>query len=489
MLSFLWHLSIVASLKHAFDPTRVVTSSKDVSCVYGEAKARTNSSNIKYLGSFSTWEGCKAAGLRDATGTALSWFDPKFNHADKDWSSGCYMRIDGHFPATRKDLVTSGTIMLPGAACNSDEGCSYNGVCTASGQCACDDAWEGKHCSKLALVPGERISGYRQINRPGMSNTSSWGGGSWWEPAEERWVMLVTELAENCGMHTWTTNSQTVRATSANATGLYERTGVVFPIWSHEVALTRAPSGEWISFFSYNAHPGASRQVCHACKDGSTPKACKSMSSTAVPDVFIENTDPTYMSWAANGSAPWSHPVRVTNWPNVQMDTNMAAVVLANGSLVGMWRDHHPGGHHSTPHLVTAEDWRDPTSYVFHDEDLLFGRMDDNPGAVEDMMLYVDARGHFHALFHQMYDCETCTAHASSADGLSWQYTGTAADGTAHYSDGTQQTFSHVERPHMIFDKDGVTPVALTNGVKIQGISDDDLSFTLLRPLRRKSNK
>ena len=78
----------------------------------------------------------------------------------------------------------------------------------------------------------------------------------------------------------------------------------------------------------------------------------------------------------------------------------------------------------------------------------------------------------------------TCTAHAFSADGARWTYTGTAADATARYLDGTSETYGHCERPHMLFAEDGVTPVALTNGVKIQGLSNDDQSFTLLRPLR-----
>ena len=47
------------------------------------------------------------------------------------------------------------------------------------------------------------------------------------------------------------------------------------------------------------------------------------------------------------------------------------------------------------------------------------------------------------------------------------------------------EVFGHCERPHLLFDKDGFTPIALTNGVKIQGLSNDDQSFTLLRPLQR----
>jgi hypothetical protein len=112
-----------------------------------------------------------------------------------------------------------------------------------------------------------------------------------------------------------------------------------------------------------------------------------------------------------------------------------------------------------------------------------------NPGGLEDMFLYTDARENYHALFHQMYKCDTCTAHACSTDGIKWHYTGTAATAVAHYTDGSSENYGHCERPHVLFDKDGVTPIALTNGVKIQGLSNDDQSFTLLRPLNTKPAK
>ena len=55
------------------------------------------------------------------------------------------------------------------------------------------------------------------------------------------------------------------------------------------------------------------------------------------------------------------------------MDTNMAAVILSNGSLVGMWRDHEPTGK-SVPHLVTATNWKDAKTYVYSRDDSLFGK-------------------------------------------------------------------------------------------------------------------
>jgi CheY-like chemotaxis protein len=58
------------------------------------------------------------------------------------------------------------------AACASDLDCSLNGVCdVASGACACDAAWTGACCTRLALLPVEPdAAGYRH------AATSTWGG-------------------------------------------------------------------------------------------------------------------------------------------------------------------------------------------------------------------------------------------------------------------------------------------------------------------------
>ena len=56
--------------------------------------------------------------------------------------------------------------------------------------------------------------------------------------------------------------------------------------------------------------------------------------------------------------------------------------------------------------------------------------------------------------------------------------------GVTQYDDGTSFEFVACERPHLIMDKDGVTPVALTNGVKPGWGVMQDQSFTLLRPIK-----
>ena len=74
-------------------------------------------------------------------------------------------------------------------------------------------------------------------------------------------------------------------------------------------------------------------------------------------------------------------------------------------------------GHYSTPHIFTATNWSDPTSYRWDSKPLFSDKV--VKGGIEDMFLWVDARGGYHAIFHLMYGCGTCGSHAYSSDGQS----------------------------------------------------------------------
>lgn len=380
--------------------------------------------------------------------------------------------------------------------------CSLNGLCdTTTGTCTCDPAWSGKKCTTLNVLPAEKESGLRMFDVPPIpaggppngtiaGNTSTWGGATLYDPLHKRWFMWATELQGHCGMHTWTTNSQTIRASSATANGSYTREDVQFPIWSHEVDVVRAPSGQYVAYFS--RMPTGKAPACTVCTDGSTSPSCNKMAAAAPPVVGqpeIEVSPPTYMSYSLSKDprGVWSEPTLVL-MARPMMDINTAPVIVADGSVVGMWRDHNgsPKNKYSTPHGFTASNWTDPASYKWSSAALFSDEV--VTGGIEDMFLWMDKRGGFHCLFHLMYGCGTCGSHAFSTDGLHWTYTGVAYTSATKFTDGTETTFGYCERPHLVFDTDGVTPVALTNGVKMgamPGMQNDDQSYTLLRPLKR----
>merc|ERR1719506_1107816 len=82
------------------------------------------------------------------------------------------------------------------------------------------------------------------------------------------------------------------------------------------------------------------------------------------------------------------------------MDTNLAVVILQNGSVVGIGRS---GGGPTgiIAHLVTAGHWKDPSSYTGRWRTMLFPNTTILPSSgVEDPFVYVDRAGIFHAVFH-----------------------------------------------------------------------------------------
>jgi len=410
--------------------------------------------------------------------------------------------------------------LLPGAQCTAARDCSLNGRCVPAGlarklHCVCEPAWSGaSDCSVLSFTPGKRASGYRP------HAATSWGGGGYYDNSSGLWLLWASEMVGGCGMAAWTTNSHTIRASSPEPLGLYTREAEQFPVWSHESAVTRGPRGEWIAFMSYNVPQ--TRAICTGCVGGLTnttcvePKQHAAAAAAAAPvgeRLRLSDWDPSFMSWApANGARTpeaWSTPVLVGS-EVVQMDTNLAAVVDSDGRLVGMWRDHHRNTSaagtksKSTIHLVTASDWKDNATYVFEHDDLLFNSQL-YPGGVEDPFIYKDVDGNYHALFHLLYSdrgldpacvgrgTKVLGGHAFSpvGDGRNWTFTGVAFDGNVSFLDGAD-IVCNGDRPKLLFDKDGVTPLALTTAAgacrpggwcdAVPGL-DSDQAYTLLRPL------
>eukprot|EP01052_Picozoa_sp_SAG31_P028323 SAG31_NODE_2724_length_5187_cov_2.096895_5_plen_472_part_00 len=439
----------------------------------------------------------------------------------------------------------------PRGQCTDAHDCALNGRCVR-GKCVCEPAWSASaDCTLLAFVPGRRAAGYRQLSPLVSTNATSWGGGGFYDAASGLWLLWVSEMANGCGMATWTTNSHTIRASSADPLGLYQREAVQFPVWTHESVITRGPNGEWVAFMSYNVPQ--TRHICKGCEAGMTNKSCKEPRllhrnpAFGRRNIYIDggsagpaqnkprvggssdrsDWDPTYMSWApatsARNASEWSKPVLIGQ-AIPQIDTNFAAVIDSDGRLFGMWRDHHRDASgskaKSTIHLVTATNWKDNSSYVFEHDDLLFSGKK-YPGGVEDPFMvrssrfliahlshlllgsqYKDAHGNYHALFHLLYngrkadpDCGAGHflgghAYSPAGDGRNWNFTGTAFDGNFSYLDSGPTKVCNGDRPKLLFDKDGVTPLALTSAAGLppanisMAVLDQDQAFTLLRPLR-----
>jgi hypothetical protein len=103
---------------------------------------------------------------------------------------------------------------------------------------------------------------------------------------------------------------------------------------------------------------------------------------------------------------------------------------------------------------VTATHWKDPSSYVLEHTDLFPA-----VGIVEDPHVYLDAGGHFHALFHHEIGCPpkswtarniNCGGHAFSEDGRRWFY-GSAAGGRANGTAGLDEGLLALSVPIIVY--------------------------------------
>ena len=178
-----------------------------------------------------------------------------------------------------------------------------------------------------------------------------------------------------------------------------------------------APDGRVALFFT--ASNGMNGAPCR-CTTGSTLPKAQTCGSTVVALAYASNCSgrafPTVLSWAypRRDRRPWawSTPITLFNGSAGQprpigtyCDTNLAPLILANGSLVGIWRECTPPrpccdeGFYPTVHPVTALNWLDPATYDWHEHVHLFRSLGDSGPPPEDFYLWRCRRGLFHVLF------------------------------------------------------------------------------------------
>merc|ERR1711871_574954 len=83
-------------------------------------------------------------------------------------------------------------------------------------------------------------------------------------------------------------------------------------------------------------------------------------------------------------------------------------------------------------------------------------------------------------------NCPAVGGHAASEDGgLTWHYSGAAAyTTTVKYEDGNAVTYARRERPEMIVNDEGEPTHLVTGVVEKGGKGQEDLSWTLVQPIR-----
>ena len=296
------------------------------------------------------------------------------------------------------------------AACAADDDtcCELNGVFdAAAGACDCFAPWSGPACATLALLPARNPQGY------GMApNLTSWGAAVWADaddPALHH--MVVAESTMECPLYNWQTNLRCSHAVSrAGAGGVFEfeSVAVAAPCANPAVVpFLNATTGQRAyALFHIGSGTGGTPVNCSRGSGSGNSRNSRS-SRAAAADAGADATGST-LHIAPSPFGPW----QPSPYPPPSCN-NPAPLLLANSSWLLLC---------DSTALYAAGSVLGPWSRV--------GTLDHAGGldaTYEDATLFVDARGHFHALFHayNVDKTDSCvgsivSAHAYSRDGLAW---------------------------------------------------------------------
>jgi hypothetical protein len=350
-------------------------------------------------------------------------------------------------------------------SCSTSSDCQLNGDCVNK-VCVCDAAWTGPTCSVLNLLPAPPNGGLKR------SDISSWGGSV--IKIGNEYHMYAAEMANHCGLNTWTSNSIIVHATSNTPEGPYTKVGEVMTYFSHNPTVVMAPDN---SLLIYHIGTGGGGNP-KTCTNGSTP-TFSSLPSPPLPDVagfdILYSTSPNGPWTEYSDSGSTCDGSSTVDGFYCGCTDNPAPVVNANGEVLVLSRSWNSNVPLTTLiGVAKANSWKGP--YV-HSHNPIF--LDQN----EDPYLYRNKRG-YHALFHGMkpYAQDTYAGrHAFSVDGWNWTFSDLPAyNSTVHFTNGQVITFSRRERPHLLLNDQG-EPTHLFTGV--QQYNYNDYTWTHVQPI------
>ena len=427
---------------------------------------KANGTGVVYLGEVDGADACaalcvKRLGAASTTGvggcTAFTWHSPAFD--GPSWRRQCYGTTDGTWNPQGQRNITSGQSdpTRTRSPCETDDDCSRNGVCGRDGRCDCEPQWVGRFCTQLNLVPTAPGAGLHR-HQDGQQ-VSTWGGSVLWDEDSKLWHSWNAEMVDFCGIRVWLTNSAIRHATTASLDEPFEPKEMVWPVFAHEPTVARAPTGEFVMFFTAVFAPTVpcTNRTCAGGVNGSTPWD-HPFPGKCPNDQHCDVNVPlsSYMSYSKGPDGPWSKP-QILPAPGGG-DTNLAPIIRKDGSLLGLGRP---------PFVWRSPDWKNVSAYSF--EQVL------GPLKNEDPFLFVKNGDDsiLHAVFHGGgWESPFGYHFWSTDDGHSWlghndvqTYSSAYAYAMREEEGGMRSvSVSRRERPHVVLDADGV-PQALTNGV------------------------
>lgn len=382
-----------------------------------------------------------------------------------------------------KVLVSGLATLGIAQACETDEDCSLNGICRgAPGKylenqtqgCECDPGWFGDDCGRLDLAPASKANGYNHtdVTDPdyfGEYGNSSWGGQILQDSQNPKLFHLFTsQFANGCGLSGWRPHSFIIRAESTTGPqGPYHYSEAVTQPFRHNPYVFWSPADK--KYFLYTIGVDAPKLI-----------ECESISYEQWPNnISVSSAEGICGPWTAQKMVLNSESPQSTNpapWPLWTPEQNTRKIVLGVEDNAIFVADKWDGDYE----LLLTQKWN--TSET-------------SPTWTEDMFLWRDKRGHWHALDHWMIDIvkhdgrkyPRVGAHIYARELTGpWHFKlHEAFNSTVNYTDGSIQTLQRRERPKLFFSNDReMTPLYLTTGV--QEIGESGLSSTLIQPIGHK---
>lgn len=391
--------------------------------------------------------------------------------------------------------------------CTSDLACSLNGICqdgtdgNTSTSCLCDPEWRGTRCQYLNFKPASRNNGFR------IKNTVTWGASIL--PDDRKggdWMAFAAKMVNGCGLNSWTTNSAIVVASANNPAGPYVESGsTVSPPWAHNPQAIYVPSqnverrGTYVVYALGDGVPihGPVQNCTAGLEDDFAQKTATSTTSTSMTRREMQssaanksqNVTVTFKLHHSNTGplGPWkSHVAEIRDLPSdydFPGNWNPSPILLPDGRIRVVVHTNYPDGW-SGEVIVEAASWKGPYHPITRD-------ITSCTKCQEDPFIWTDKRGHWHILYHRMFDPPGPNpipspgwtgGHSFSKDGMHWSPIFRAYNTTVLFEDGGSVEMLRRERPKLIFGPDGVTPTHLSNGV----VDPDGTTHTMVVPLNTK---
>lgn len=376
---------------------------------------------------------------------------------------------------TRRHEGDDGSSWWFGGKCEDESDCYGNGDCLNE-RCACDAAWSGSdHCDVLRFNRSEThvYSGYHN------KTEASWGGNAVYDEDSGTYHLFVAQIANGCGLGSYGTNSMVIRAESSDPGGPYTFKQIVVEPFAHNPTVRKLPNKEgYVVFFIGSGDESPSSVV--NCSTATPPE----MSSAS----FASSTSSIHAVHATSIYGPWSSPVSLefpintssSQWgPEV---TNPSPHVESDGSVtMALQREFTPNEGKELIGVARASTWQGPYRMITETpiEPEHFYCV---AGTGEDPFLWKTDRG-YHMLYHGMCPTGFLEAHYafSANDGRTWTVSPRKTyPYEFYYANQMSHFFARVERPQLVFNENGTTPLYLSNGV-CDGSSLSDIDECLFK--------